>query len=89
MQNPWLSVDPFDESDDTDCFMGVFTRPPAEIAASLPRPLTPFNYPQSSIPPINTKIAEISIASSLDVESPVIHSRPQPFFMSNSLVTVF
>ena len=89
MQNPWLSVEECEE-DCSDCFMGVFTRPPAEIAASLPRPLTPFYNPQSSVPPIHTKLSEISpisSSSSIEVESPVIHARAQAIF--NSLVTVF
>ena len=91
MLNPWLQVEDFDEEDDgSDVFMGVFTRPPAEIAASLPRPPTPFNFQASpqTLPPIQTKLSSISLSRSMDVESPVIHSRPQPLF-TNSLVTVF
>ena len=91
MQNPWLSVDEdefYDES--TDTYMGVFTRSPSEIAASLPRPQTPFfNSPNSKLPTINTKLAVESIISAQnDVESPVVHMRPQSF-LSRQMISIF
>lgn len=90
MQNPWLTIEDYDDSEDADgsCFMGVFNRPPAEIAASLPRPQTPFGYPVKMA--LQTKfVEEYSSYSSCEVESPVIHGRPSTFFMNESLVSVF
>ncbi|EAY13977.1 hypothetical protein TVAG_491150 [Trichomonas vaginalis G3] len=88
MQNPWFDVDDFDDSEDANgsCFMGVFNRHPAEIAASLPRPSTPFGYPQRMS--IQTKFSDEYSSSSCEAESPVIHSRPQNIFQG-SLVSVF
>ena len=46
MENPWLSVDSYDSDDfedgNSNCFLGVFNRPPSQIALSLERPQTPF-----------------------------------------------
>lgn len=89
MQNPWLAVDDYEESDEGNgfCFMGVFNRRPAEIAASLPRPQTPFGYPQRMT--IQTKFAEEYSSSSCEVESPVIQPCSHSLMMHGSLVSVF
>lgn len=90
MQNPWLIVDEIDEAEDTDgtSFMGVFNRPPAEIAASLPRPMTPFADAENYS--IQSKfVEEYSSSSSCDIESPAIFARSQNVNYSGSLISVF
>ncbi len=44
MDNPWISSTDSDDisiPESDGIFMGIFNRPPAEIARSLPRPINP------------------------------------------------
>ena len=90
MENPWLFVEDIDEPEEENgTFMGVFNRPPSEIARSLPRPLTPSinRIPQFIFDP--SKIQnQISTQDSL--ESPMFDSHsPSSVTYGPQLVSVF
>ncbi|EAX93244.1 hypothetical protein TVAG_156080 [Trichomonas vaginalis G3] len=85
MENPWLSVD-IDESSEesSDSYYGVFTRSPLEIARSLPRPVNPGCHQTFSM----KRIAQFEESDSSFNESPA-SSNFSPFRFTESCVSVF
>lgn len=89
MNNAWLAIEDAEEDEEeSGVFMGVFNRPPAEIARSLPRPITP-SFEKSPNFNFHPNKLQQPITSDNYLESPTFRNRTTGFICGRSLVSVF
>ena len=87
MENPWFCVDEQEEEEQDGVYMGVFNRPPSEIARQLSRPLTPSF---AAVPSFNFNPSKgEEIKNEVYLESPVMEGRSSSLICGHSLVSVF